>query len=98
MRNMENENYHFVSFLPDAQKKIPKKIKKLKIPLWIQFKPKLIAEGREREKIKIIHPLRSYPTRKKKNSQKNSKIIQQIIKYHYGFISSKNRMEKIEKQ
>ena len=30
MRNMENKNYHFVSFLPDAQKKISKKIKKLK--------------------------------------------------------------------
>ena len=28
MRNMENKNYCFVSFLPDAQKKIPKKIKK----------------------------------------------------------------------
>ena len=28
MRNMENKNYRFVSFLPDAQKKIPKKIKK----------------------------------------------------------------------
>ena len=29
MRNTENKNYHFVSFLPDAQKKIPKKIIKL---------------------------------------------------------------------
>ena len=28
MRNMENKNYRFVSFLPDAQKKIPKKLKK----------------------------------------------------------------------
>ena len=26
-RNMENKNYRFGSFLPDAQKKIPKKIK-----------------------------------------------------------------------
>ena len=25
MRNMENKNYRFVSFLSDAQKKIPKK-------------------------------------------------------------------------
>ena len=25
MRNMENKNYRFVSFLPDAKKKIPKK-------------------------------------------------------------------------
>ena len=30
MRNMENKTYRFVSFLPDAQKKIPKKNKKLK--------------------------------------------------------------------
>ena len=30
MRNVENKNYRFVSFLPNAQKKIPKKIKKLK--------------------------------------------------------------------
>ena len=28
MRDMENKNYRFVSFLPDEQKKIPKKIKK----------------------------------------------------------------------
>ena len=46
---MENKNYSFVSFLPDAQKKIPKKIKKSK-------------------------------------------------KYHYGFISSKNRLEKDVKE
>ena len=28
MRTMENKNYRFVSFLPNAEKKIPKKIKK----------------------------------------------------------------------
>ena len=27
MRNRENKNYRFVSFLPDAKKKIPKKYK-----------------------------------------------------------------------
>ena len=27
MRNRENKNYRFVSFLPDAVKKIPKKFK-----------------------------------------------------------------------
>ena len=48
-RNMENKNYRFVSFLPDVQKKIPKKIKKSK-------------------------------------------------KYHCGFISSKNWLEKDEKE
>ena len=30
MRNIENENYRFVSFLPDGLKKISKKFKKLK--------------------------------------------------------------------
>ena len=33
-----------------------------------------------------------------KNSQKISKIIQKIKKYHYGFISNKNRLEKTEKE
>ena len=41
-------------------------------------------------------PFRSYPTRKR-NFQKNSKNIQKIKKYHYGFISSQNRSEKAEK-
>ena len=46
------------------------------MPLWIHFKPKLIGEGWERDKIKVIHPLRSYPTRNKKfpkKQQNNSK-------------------------
>ena len=32
------------------------------------------------------------------NSQKNSKIIQKIKKYNYGFISGQNRLEKTEKK
>ena len=32
------------------------------------------------------------------NSQKNSKIIQKIKKYHYGFISSKKRLQKNENE
>ena len=39
---------------------------------------------------------RSYPTRNTK-FQKNSKKIQKIRKYHYGFISIQNRKEKSEK-
>ena len=38
MRNRENKNYRFVSFLPEFQKN-------LKILLWIHFMPKLIGEG-----------------------------------------------------
>ena len=34
------------------------------------------------------------PTRNRKFEKKNSKIIQKIKKYHYGFISSQNRLEK----
>ena len=40
---------------------------------------------------------RSYPTRSRK-FQKNSKKIQKIRKYHYGFISIQNRKEKSEKE
>ena len=57
-------------------KKIEKKIQKIKkIPLWILFNPKYI-EGQEREKIKVIVSIRSYPTRNRKfqkNRKKNSK-------------------------
>ena len=52
---------------------------------------------RKREKIKIIILFRSYPTRKNK-LQKNSKKIQKIRKYHNGFISGQNRLEKAEKE
>ena len=34
-------------------------------------------------------PFRSYPTRNRK-FQKNSKKVQRIKKYHYGFILSQN--------
>ena len=49
----------------------------------------LVGQGREREKIKIIVPFRSYPTGNRK-FQKNKKIK----KYHYGYISRQNRSEK----
>ena len=38
---MENKNYLFVSFLPDPQKKIPKKIKKLKNTIVDSFQAKI---------------------------------------------------------
>ena len=41
MRNMKNKNYRFISFLPDAQKKIPKKIKKLKNTIVDSFQAKI---------------------------------------------------------
>ena len=41
MRNMENKNYRFVSLLPNGQKKIPKKIKKLKNTILDSFPAKI---------------------------------------------------------
>ena len=61
------------------------------------FKPKLVGKGWEREKIKIIVPFRSYPTCYTK-FQKNRKKIWKTKKYHYGIISSRNRLVKAEKE
>ena len=52
---------------------------------------------REREKIKIFVPFRSYPKRNRK-FQKNSKKIKKIKEYHFGFALSQNRLEKAEKE
>ena len=41
MRNRENKYYRFVSFLPDAQKKIPKKFKKFKNTIVNSFQAKI---------------------------------------------------------
>ena len=41
MRNRENKNYHYVSFQPDAQQKIPKKFKKLKNTVLYSFQAKI---------------------------------------------------------
>ena len=41
-------------------------------------------------------PFRSYPTRNT-NFEKNSKKIQKIKKYHYGFILIQNRLEEAKK-
>ena len=41
MRNIENKNYRFVSFLPDAQQKIPKKFEKLKNSIMDSFQAKI---------------------------------------------------------
>ena len=61
----------------------------------VHFKPKQVGKGREICEIKIIVSFRFVPTRR---VEENSKTIQKIKKYHYGFISSQNRMEKTEKE
>ena len=51
----------------------------------------------KRRKYKLS--LRFAPTRRViENSKKKSNKIQKIKKYRYGFISSKNRLEKDEKE
>ena len=67
-----------------------KNLKNSKIQLWLLFKQKLVGKGREKEKIQISVSFRSYPTRNRK-FQTNSKKIQKIVKYYYGFISSQNK-------
>ena len=49
------------------------------MPLLLHFRPKFVGKCREREKIKIIDPFRSFPKGKRK-FQKNSKNIQKIKK------------------
>ena len=67
------------------------------MPLWLHFKPKSDGKCPEKENIQSIIPSRSYPTGNRK-FQKNSKKILKFKKCHYGFISSKNRLEKDEKK
>ena len=100
-RKRENKNYRSVSFLPDAQVKTPKKQQKSsknwKISLRLHSKPKQDGKLCESEKIKIIASFRSFLKGTRK-FHKNSKNVQKIEKYHYGFIPSPNRMEEAEKE
>ena len=61
------------------------------------FQAKIGWKRLKRVKIKIIVSFRSYSTDNRK-FQNNSKNIQKIQKYHYGFISSQNMLEKAEKE
>ena len=78
----ESKNFGFFLFLPNALQKNPKKqpknSKNSKVPLWLHFKLKQVGREQEREKIKIIIPFRSCPTRNRKlqkKQQKNSKNL-----------------------
>ena len=61
------------------------------------FQVKIGWKGQERDKINIIVPIRSNPTRYK-NLKKNSKRILKIKKHHYGFFSRQNWLEMAEKE
>ena len=63
----------------------------------LDFKTKLVGKGREREKVEIIGPFRSYTARNKK-FQKNSKKIQKIKKkIIVQFRSNTTRNKKFQK-
>ena len=100
-RKRENRNYNSVPVLLEVLEKIPKKIakkfKKLKNAIMASFQAKIGWKKLRREKIKIIVPFRSYPTRNRK-FRKNSKKIQKFKKFHYDFISSQYWLEKDEKE
>ena len=59
------------------------------------FQAKIGWKTQRKRENKNCHSIsvRSYPTRNRK-FQKNSKKIQKIKKYQYGFISSQSRLEK----
>ena len=96
LRKRENKNYHSVSFIPDAEEKIPKYSKKIqKIEKYrYGFIPNPNRmEKAETERIEKLS-LRFIPSRR---GREISKKIQKIEKYHYGFIPRKNRLENAEK-
>ena len=63
------------------------------------FQAKIDWKSQRMRENKNCHsiPFRFYPARNRK-FQKNRKKIQKIKIYHYGFISSQNRLEKDEKK
>ena len=76
-----------------------KKIQKTKQDLYgfISCQNRL-EKAKKEKKLKIIVPFRSVPTQRViGNYKKNSKKIRKTKQYHYGFISSQNRLEKAEK-
>ena len=93
----ENKNCRSILFLSDLKQKTPKQIakkfKKLKNTIIASFQAKVSWKSPRKGEKKNF---RFYPTRNRK-FQKNSKKIQKIKKYHYGFILSQNRLEKAEK-
>ena len=60
------------------------------------FQAKIGWERPRRRKIKIFFPLHSDRTGNRK-FQKKIRKFKKMKKYHCGFISSQNRLEKVEK-
>ena len=100
MRKIEIKIFIPFRSYPTRNTKIQKNSEKIqnikKIPILQHFWRKYVGKGCERDNIKIFFPFRSFPTLNRKFKKKRKKI-QKIKKYHYGFISSHNRLEKDEK-
>ena len=101
-RKRQNNNYRFVPFRSyttrnrKLKKKMAKKFKKLKNTIMASFQDKIgwkMQRKSENRNCRFVM-FRSYPTRNRK-FQKNSERIQ---KYHFGIISSQNRLENVEKE
>ena len=95
-RTRQNKNYRFVSFLPNAQQKIPKKLKKLKNTITDSSEAKIggkMLRKRENKNYRSVSFLPDVEEKIPKKQQKNSKIE----KHHDGFIPRKNRLENAEK-
>ena len=97
---MENKNFRLVSFQPNVQKKIKKKkakkFKKLTNTVMDSFQAKIgwkKMRQRENKNYSSVSFLSGTIQKIKKKKQK----IQKFKKYHYGFISIQNRLEKAEK-
>ena len=95
---MENKNYRFVSFLPDAQKKIPKKLKKLNNTIADSFQAKIDSRRMRKRENKNYRSVTFLSDVQQKIPKKTAKQFKKLKKYHYGFISSHNRLEKTEKE
>ena len=81
----------------ENSKKIVKKLKKIKRYHYGFISSFWVGKVRERAKIKIIVPFRSYPMHNGK-FQKNSKKTKNIKKNHYGVISSQNMLKMLKKR
>ena len=67
LRKRKNKNYHSVSFIADGEEKFQKNSKKIQKTKKYRYgfisSQKRMEKNEKKEKIKIIVPLRSYPTR-----------------------------------
>ena len=82
----------------DNSKTKAKKIKTLKYTIMASLQAKSGWKRPRKRKNKNYLSVQFLPDAKLKIKKKNSKKIQKIQKYHYGFISRQNRLEKGEKE